>query len=43
MHGGFVISDIVFGCDKSICNPSSVWILGMLTEISSLTALWLLV
>ena len=33
LQGGFVISDIVFGCDGPTCNPSPVRELSLLTGI----------
>ena len=39
MQGGFVNSDIVFGCDDSTHNPSSVWMLSLFTQFSGLTTL----
>ena len=43
MEGGFVISDIVFGCDDPTHNPSSVQILSLLTQFSGFTTLQSLV
>ena len=43
MQGGFVDSDIVFGCDDPTHNPSSVWMLSLLTQFSGLTTLQSLV
>ena len=43
MQGGFVNSDIFFGCDDPTHNPSSVQILSLLTQFSGLTTLQSLV
>ena len=43
MQGGFVNSDIAFGCDDPTHNPSSVQILSLLTQFSGLTTLQSLV
>ena len=43
MQGGFVNSDIVFGCDNHTANLSSVRILSLLTQFSGLTTLQSLV
>ena len=43
LPGGFVISDIVFGCDDPPCNPSPVRELSLLTQFSGLTTLQSLV
>ena len=40
---GFVISDIVFGCDDPTYNPSSVRELSLLTQFSGITTLQFLV
>ena len=37
MNGGFVNSDIVFGCDNPTNNPISVWILILLMQFLGLT------
>ena len=39
LQGGFVISEIVFGCDNPIYNLSPVWKLSMLTQFSVVTTL----
>ena len=43
LQGGFVISDIVFGCDDPTYNPSSVRELSLLTQFSGFTTLQSLV
>ena len=43
MQGGFVNSDIVFGCDDPTHSPNSVQILSLLTQFSVLTTLQSLV
>ena len=43
LQGGFVISDIVFGCDDPIYNPSPVQELSLLNQFSSFTTLQSLV
>ena len=43
MQGGFVISDIVFGCDNSTYKPSPVQELSLLTQFSGITTLQSLV
>ena len=43
LEGGFVISDIVFGCDDPIYNPSPVQELSLLNQFSSFTTLQSLV
>ena len=43
IQGGFVNSDIVFGCDDPTHKPSSVQILSLLTQFSGLTTLQSLV
>ena len=39
LQGGFVISDIVFGCDDPTYNPSPVGVLSLLTQFSCFTTL----
>ena len=39
LQGGFVISDIVFGCDDPTYNPSPVPELSLLTQFSGFTTL----
>ena len=41
--GGFVISDIVFGCDDPTYNPSPVRKMSLLTQFSGITSLQSLV
>ena len=43
LQGGFVISDIVFGCDDPTYNPSPVRELSLLTQFSGITTLQSLV
>ena len=43
LQGGFVISDIVFGCDNPTYNPSPVRELSLLTQFSGITTLQSLV
>ena len=43
LQGGFVISDIVFGCDDPTYNPSPVPELSLLTQFSGFTTLQSLV
>ena len=43
LQGGFVISDIVFGCDDPTYNPSPVQKLSLLTQFSGFTTLQSLV
>ena len=43
LQGGFVISDIVFGCDNPTYNPSPVQELSLLTQFSGFTTLQSLV
>ena len=43
MIGGFVISDIVFGCDNPTYNPSPVQELSLLNQFSGITTLQSLV
>ena len=43
LQGGFVISDIVFGCDDPTYNPSPVRELSLLTQFSGFTTLQSLV
>ena len=43
LQGGFVILDIVFGCDNPTYNPSPVWELSLLTQFSGITTLQSLV
>ena len=43
LQGGFVISDIVIGCDDPIYNPSPVQELSLLNQFSSFTTLQSLV
>ena len=43
LQGGFVILDKVFGCDDPTYNPSRVWELRLLTQISGITTLQSLV
>ena len=43
LHGGFVISDIAFGCDDLTYNPSPVRELSLLTQFSGITTLQSLV
>ena len=43
LQGGFVISDIIFGCDDPTNNPSPVRELSMLTQFSGFTSLQSLV
>ena len=37
LQGGFVISDIVFGCDDGTYNASPVWELSVVTQFSDFT------
>ena len=39
LQGGFVISEIVFGCDNPTYNPSFLWELWLLTQCSGITTL----
>ena len=39
LQGGFVISDIVFGCDDPTYNPSPVRELSLLTQFSGVTTM----
>ena len=43
LQRGFVISDIVFGCDDPTYNPSPVQELSLLTQFSGITTLQSLV
>ena len=43
LQRGFVISNIVFGCDSPTYNPSPVWELSLLTQFSGFTTLQSLV
>ena len=43
LQGGFVISDIIFGCDDPIYNPSPVRELSLLTQFSAFRTLQSLV
>ena len=43
LQGGFIISDIVFGCDNPTYNPSPVRELSLLTQFSGITTLQSLV
>ena len=43
LQRGFVISDIVFGCDGPTSNPSPVWELSLITQFSGFTTLQSLV
>ena len=43
LQGGFVISDIVFGCDNPTYNPSPVGELSLLTQFPGFTTLQSLV
>ena len=43
LQGGFVISDIAFGCDNPTYNPSPVRELSSLTQFSGFTTLQSLV
>ena len=39
LQGGYVILDIVFGCDYPIYNLNPVWELSFLTQFSGITRL----
>ena len=43
LQGGFVISDIVLGCDNPTYNPTPVLELSLLTQFSGFTTLETLV
>ena len=43
LQGGFVISDIIFGCDDPTYNPSTVQELSLLTQYSGIATLQSLV
>ena len=43
LQGGFVISDLVFGCDNPTYNPSPIRELSLLTQFSGITTLQSLV